>query len=118
DPHDHRHSLWKPGAQMTIQVLVVDDVQAMAGQYAYDLKRAGKYDTIVAAGGEEALDLLGREPIDCVVLVLEMPGVDGFDLLRGLQQRGRVTPAVVYAGAGGADRRLEAVGPGAYGLVG
>ena len=79
---------------MTIQVLVVDDVQAMAGQYAYDLKRVGKYDTIIAAGGEEALDLLGREPIDCVVLDLEMPGTDGFDVLRGLHQRGIDTQSI------------------------
>src|SRR5207247_1759660 len=83
---------------MTIQILVVDDVPAMAGQYAYDLKRVGKYDTIVAAGGEEALDLLSREPIDCVVLDLEMPGTDGFDVLRGLQQRGIDTPVIVYTG--------------------
>src|SRR5437773_1925586 len=102
---------------MTIQVLVVDDVRAMAEQYAYDLKRVGKYDTIVAAGGEEALDLLGREPIDCVVLDLEMPGTDGFDLLRGLQQRGIDTPAIVYTGTGSYDRCVQAVRLGAYGFI-
>src|SRR5207249_4531010 len=102
---------------MTIQVLVVDDVQAMAEQYAYDLKRVGKYDTIVAAGGEEALDLLGREPIDCVVLDLEMPGTDGFDLLRGLQQRGIDWPGSVYAGTGSYGRCVQAVRLGAYGFV-
>ena len=32
-------------------ILVVDDVVAMAEQYAYDLKRIGGYETIVAAGG-------------------------------------------------------------------
>src|SRR5437870_1577201 len=96
---------------MTIQVLVVDDVQAMAEQYAYDLKRVGKYDTIVAAGGGEALDLLGREPIDCVVLDLEMPGTDGFDVLRGLQQRGIDTPVIVYTGTGSYDRCVQAVRP-------
>ena len=47
---------------MTTQVLVVDDVPAMAEQYAYDLKRVGKYDAIVAVGGAEALDILAREP--------------------------------------------------------
>jgi len=102
---------------MTIQVLVVDDVQAMAEQYAYDLKRVGKYDTIVAAGGGEALDLLGREPIDCVVLDLEMPGTDGFDVLRGLQQRGIDTPVIVYTGTGSYDRCVQAVRLGAYGFV-
>ncbi len=102
---------------MTIQVLVVDDVQAMAEQYAYDLKRVGKYDTMVAAGGGEALDLLGREPIDCVVLDLEMPGTDGFDVLRGLQQRGIDTPVIVYTGTGSYDRCVQAVRLGAYGFV-
>src|SRR6187200_1218490 len=66
-------------------VLVVDDVQAMAEQYAYDLKRVGGYTTMVAGGVDEAYDVLGREPIDCVVLDLEMPGADGFDLLRRLK---------------------------------
>ncbi|PYS34956.1 MAG: DNA-binding response regulator, partial [Acidobacteria bacterium] len=61
---------------MTMHVLVVDDVRAMAEQYAYDLKRVGKYETIIAGSGTEALDILGRESIDCVVLDLEMPGTN------------------------------------------
>ena len=68
------------------QILVVDDVPAMAGQYAYDLKRMAGYDTIVAGGGDEALDIIGREPVDCVVLDLEMPGTDGFEVLRRLRR--------------------------------
>jgi two-component system nitrogen regulation response regulator NtrX len=102
---------------MKTQVLVVDDVPAMAEQYAYDLKRVGKYDTIVAAGGEEALDILGREAVDCVVLDLEMPGTDGFEVLRGMQQRGIETPVIVYTGAGTYDRCIQAVRLGAYGFV-
>jgi CheY-like chemotaxis protein len=90
------------------QILVVDDVPAMAEQYAYDLKRVGGYGTIVASGGDEALDILGRDPIDCVVLDLEMPGIDGFDVLRRLQQRGIDTPVIVYTGAG----NLRALRPG------
>jgi DNA-binding NtrC family response regulator len=102
---------------MTTSVLVVDDVPAMAEQYAYDLKRVGKYQTIVAAGGDEALDLLAREPIDCMVLDLEMPGTDGFEVLRRLQQRGIDTPVIVYTGTGSYDRCVQAVRLGAYGFV-
>ena len=98
-------------------VLVVDDVPAMAGQYAYDLRRVGRYQTIVAASGDEALDILAREAIDCVVLDLEMPGVDGFDVLRRLQQRGIDTPVIVYTGTGSYDRCVQAVRLGAYGFV-
>jgi two-component system, NtrC family, nitrogen regulation response regulator NtrX len=99
------------------QVLVVDDLPAMAEQYAYDLKRVGKYDTLVAAGGEEALDILAREAVDCVVLDLEMPGLDGFDVLRSLQRRGIETPVIVYTGTGSFERCVQAVRLGAYSFV-
>jgi DNA-binding NtrC family response regulator len=102
---------------MIINVLVVDDVPAMAEQYAYDLKRVGGYQTVVAAGGDEALDVLAREPLDCVVLDLEMPGTDGFEVLRRLQQRGIETPVIVYTGTGNYNRCIQAVRLGAYGFV-
>ncbi len=99
------------------QVLVVDDVAAMAEQYAYDLRRVGKYEAVIAGGGDEALDLLGREPIDCVVLDLEMPGTDGFEVLRRLRQRGIDVPVIVYTGTGSYDRCVQAVRLGAYGFI-
>ena len=102
---------------MTTHVLVVDDVPAMAEQYAYDLKRVGGYSTMVAAGGNEALDLISREPIDCIVLDLEMPVTDGFEVLRRLQQRAIETPVIVYTGTGSYDRCIQAVKLGAYGFV-
>ncbi len=102
---------------MTTHVLVVDDVPAMAEQCAYDLKRVGGYSTIVAAGGNQALELLARDPIDCVVLDLEMPGTDGFEVLRRLQQRAIDTPVIVYTGTGSYERCIQAVKLGAYGFV-
>jgi two-component system, NtrC family, nitrogen regulation response regulator NtrX len=102
---------------MNIHVLVVDDVPAMAEQYAYDLKRVGGYHTTVASGGDEALDILAREPVDCVVLDLEMPVMDGFEVLRRLQQRGIDTPVIVYTGTGSYDRCIQAVRLGAYGFI-
>jgi two-component system nitrogen regulation response regulator NtrX len=98
-------------------ILVVDDAPAMAEQYAYDLKRVGRYHTMVAASGDEALDVLAREPIDCVVLDLEMPVTDGFEVLRRMQQRGIDTPVIVYTGTGSYDRCVQAVRLGAYGFV-
>ena len=64
----------------------------------YDLKRVGGYHTTVALGGEAALDVVAREPIDCVVLDLEMPGMNGFEVLRRLQQRDIDVPVIVYTG--------------------
>jgi len=99
------------------QILVVDDVPAMAEQYAYDLKRAGGYQIAVALRVEEALDLLTREPIDCVVLDLEMPGMDGFDFLRRCRQQKLDIPVIVYTGTGSYDRCIQAVKAGASGFI-
>ena len=98
-------------------VLIVDDVRPMAEQYAYDLKRIGGFETLVAFDGDEALATLTREPVDCVVLDLEMPGKDGFAVLRAMRERGLETPVVVYTGTGNFDRCVQAIRLGAYSFV-
>jgi two-component system nitrogen regulation response regulator NtrX len=98
-------------------ILVIDDVPAMAQQYAYDLKRIGGYDTLVATSGKRGLQILEQEPVDCIILDLEMPGIDGFDVLRSLRQRDDATPVIVYTGTGNYDRCVQAVRLGAYGFV-
>ncbi len=85
-------------------ILVVDDVPAMAEQYAYDLKRLGGYETSVATGGREALERICSEPVDCVILDLEMPDVDGFEVLRQLGELDLNLPVIVYTGTGNYDR--------------
>ncbi|HEX5435603.1 MAG TPA: sigma-54 dependent transcriptional regulator [Gemmatimonadaceae bacterium] len=101
---------------MTV-VLVVDDVPAMAEQYGYDLKRLGGYEVMVAEGGAEGLEVLGREAVDCVLLDLEMPGVDGFEVLRRLRERALDVPVIVYTGTGNYDRCVQAVRLGAYNFI-
>jgi two-component system, NtrC family, nitrogen regulation response regulator NtrX len=98
-------------------ILIVDDVQPLAEQYAYDLARLGGFQTVVANGGRAALDVLSREPVDCVLLDLEMPDLDGFGVLRELRERGLRVPVIVYTGTGNYDRCVRAVQLGAYGFV-
>ncbi len=98
-------------------VLIVDDVMPMAEQYAYDLQRLGGYETLTASSGDEALERLRRDAIDCVILDLEMPGVDGFQVLRTMQRRGIQVPVIVYTGTGSYDRCIEAINLGAYGFI-
>jgi two-component system nitrogen regulation response regulator NtrX len=98
-------------------VLVVDDVSTLAEQYAYDLKRVGGYETMVATGGQEALDVVAVEAIDCMILDLEMPGVDGFEVLRAMKKRGVQIPVIVYTGTGDYDRCVKAIKLGAYSFI-
>jgi DNA-binding NtrC family response regulator len=98
-------------------LLIVDDVRALAEQFAYDLRRLTSMDTLVATDGDAALEILAREPVDCVILDLEMPGRDGFGVLRAMRERGLDVPVVVYTGTGSYDRCVQAMRAGAYGFI-
>jgi DNA-binding NtrC family response regulator len=98
-------------------VLIVDDIPALAEQYAYDLRRLADFETLVASSGNQALELLPAEPVDCILLDLEMPGMDGFAVLRALAEAGSRVPVIVYTGTGDFDRCVQAVKLGAFGFV-
>ncbi len=53
---------------------------------------------LIAGNGEEALRLLNEERVDCVVLDLVLPGMDGVTLLRSLRERGSDVPVIVVTG--------------------
>jgi signal transduction histidine kinase len=76
-------------------ILVVDDNEANRSLARSTLEDEG-YRVVLATGGEEALALFAREPADCVLLDVRMPGLDGFavcERLRGLP-RGADTPVL------------------------
>src|SRR4029077_7902782 len=74
-------------------------------------------ETLIAGSGREALDLLEREAVDCVLLDLEMPGMDGFEVLRGVVRRDARPPVIVYTGTGSYDRCVQAIHLGAQGFI-
>jgi DNA-binding NtrC family response regulator len=99
------------------RILLVDDIPQMAEQYAYDLRRIGGHETQVVNNGPAALQAIERDPIDCVILDLEMPGMDGYEVLRTLQHRGVDVPVIVYTGTGDYDRCIQAIRLGAFGFI-
>jgi len=65
-------------------VLVVDDDEVIRGMLAFLFEGEG-HTVQQAADGAEALEWLRRQPPDCMVLDLMMPGVDGLSVLRARQ---------------------------------
>jgi two-component system nitrogen regulation response regulator NtrX len=102
---------------MSARVLVVDDVTAMAEQYAYDLRRLGGYRAGIAASGKDALAAMSEDDVDCVILDLEMPGMDGFEVLRVMRERGIELPVIVYTGTGDYERCAQAIRLGAFSFI-
>lgn len=61
-------------------VLIVEDEDPIRELIKMNLTMAG-YDTLEAADGEEALELINTEKIDLIILDIMMPKYDGFELL-------------------------------------
>lgn len=94
---------------MTIDVLLTDD---SATTRAMLRKLLGMTDlpigTIHEAGdGEQALELLEREPVDLMICDLNMPRLDGLELLRRLSDDGRLAALpVIVLSTEGSDQRV------------
>jgi two-component system alkaline phosphatase synthesis response regulator PhoP len=63
------------------KILVVDDDPTMVKLINVNLK-LNNYSVIEAISGEQALDIVSKEPLDLVVLDIMMPGVDGWEVLK------------------------------------
>jgi signal transduction histidine kinase len=76
-------------------ILVVDDNEANRSLAQHTLEDEG-YRVVLATGGEEALALFAKEPADCVLLDVRMPGLDGFAVCERLRAlpRGAETPVL------------------------
>ncbi|HWZ59099.1 MAG TPA: sigma-54 dependent transcriptional regulator [Gemmatimonadaceae bacterium] len=98
-------------------ILVCDDNAALADQYAYDLRRLAGHEVLIAHSGDEALATLATDAIDCLILDLEMPGTDGFAVLRAMRERELTVPVIVYTGTGDFDRCIQAIRWGAYSFI-
>ena len=66
------------------RILIVDDNAVNRDMLSRRLERQG-YATAMAAGGEEALELLSRREFDLVLLDIMMPGMNGFQVLAHLK---------------------------------
>jgi DNA-binding NarL/FixJ family response regulator len=47
------------------------------------------YDVVQAATGQSGLDICARQPIDCVILEIDLPDMSGFEVLAKLVPRAR-----------------------------
>ncbi|MBQ5986643.1 MAG: response regulator transcription factor [Clostridia bacterium] len=63
-----------------IRILIVDDEQPIANLIRMNLARQG-YDCTCAYDGQEAADLLEKNPFDLVLLDIMLPKYNGYDLL-------------------------------------
>ena len=69
---------------MAKTVLVVDDSRIALDVCDFALSSAG-YSVRTAQGGLEALEILNRQPVDLAMVDINMPGMDGYTLIRKIR---------------------------------
>jgi DNA-binding response OmpR family regulator len=69
---------------MAERVLVVDDEKSIRRVVEYALQEGG-FEVLSAARGDDALEVIEREPVDLVVLDLMLPGIDGIEVCRRIR---------------------------------
>src|SRR5579885_724254 len=80
------------------RVLVVDDERGVRESLRAILE--GDYEVRLASSGEEALGVLGREPVDVVTVDLRMPGLGGLAVLERIKQRDPDIEVLIITGNG------------------
>jgi DNA-binding NtrC family response regulator len=90
------------------RVLVVDDDERQREGLGEMVASLG-YTAVTAADGNEALELHAEHPADLILTDLIMPGMDGFELLRNLEEHGDRTPTIVLTGFGSVEKAISVV---------
>ena len=87
-------------AQPPLTVLIVDDEPLARQELQYLLERAGGVEVLAqGTNGIEAVELIRTHKPDLVFLDVQMPGLDGFGVLKKLLDRKVSMPQVVFATA-------------------
>ncbi|SHH46822.1 response regulator receiver protein [Ferrimonas marina] len=68
------------------RILVVDDMESVCKQIARQLRQLGATDIELANSGSQALSMLATGRFDLVLADWYMPGMDGLELTRRIQQ--------------------------------
>jgi excisionase family DNA binding protein len=100
-------------------ILIVDDDERLREFVRVNLEMEG-YSVVEAADAEEGLAALDEEPPDLILLDVMMPKVDGWEMLRRVQERHGVgsIPVIMFSGKVEEEDLRTAASRGAQGYIG
>src|SRR5262249_44717036 len=98
------------------RILIADDQASSRLGFRAVLEPAG-YEVIEAGDGEQALKSLRDDPADVALLDSQMPGLDGLEVLRRLEDEGIEVPVVVVTADGSIPIAIRAMELGAMDVL-
>lgn len=97
---------------MSLKVLIVED-DASLREALVDTLELAHIEPLQAGSGEEAIALLASEHADMVVSDVNMPGIDGHELLAVLRAKYPALPIALITAYGEVGKAVEAIRAGA-----
>ncbi len=95
------------------KILVVDDEEVVRLSYVRTL--AGEHCSVeVVKNGHDALQMMGQQAFDVVLLDLRMPGMDGMTVLKNIKENWPESEVIIITGYPAVESAKEAVTLGAY----
>jgi DNA-binding NtrC family response regulator len=98
------------------RILVIDDEPTVTDGLRLYLGESG-YRVETASTGGEGLRLFENRGFDLVITDLQLPDMQGFDVLRGIKTLDSDVEIIMITGYGSVDRAIEAVKEGAFYFV-
>jgi DNA-binding NtrC family response regulator len=89
-------------------VLVVDD-ELLIRDLLYDFFLEKGYKVSVADSGQAALDKLGKQTFDVLLVDLKMPAMDGIEFIKEARKKKIETPVVIITGFPSLETALDAL---------
>ncbi len=106
----------EPAAGGARTILIVEDNVLNRELTTAVLKSAG-YGVAAAEDGAEALMILGRQPVDLLLLDIDLPFIDGHNLLKAVKEKGIDVPAIFISGLPGDEPEIRAFQGGAVDFI-
>lgn len=100
------------------RIITVDDAATMRRLVSYTLRTEG-YEVLEAEDGEDALRVLAAQSVDVVITDINMPKMDGIELVRRLRAlpQFKATPILMLTTESDPAKKLEGKNAGATGWI-
>lgn len=100
------------------KIMTVDDSSSMRQMVGFTLKDAG-YDVVEAVNGKDALEKIETMPVDMLLVDLNMPIMNGIDLIKNVRQNTahRFVPIVMLTTESQELKKKEGKAAGATGWI-
>jgi CheY-like chemotaxis protein len=101
---------------MSLSILAVDDEPSTLKMLRLILKiKRPDWTVHTVEDGPQALALVANQPVDCVLLDISMPGMDGLEVCKRMRQLPNMqqVPIVIFTALDTPDRRDRAAAAGA-----